>query len=294
MRKSMAVDGRNIMIPLRVTTLGIYYNQKIFEEAGLLPFTSYDDFKLACQTIKSKTKYVPLATAGATQGWIFQLWFCIQNVSGTDEQKLYDCQVGYADLPGVKQTWQMWKELMNSGWIPEGYFGMDYEPARALFFQGRAAMSLDGSWMLKDYRKGAEMSGFKYGIMPLPQINPKTPAKDVFNVDAIMAFKGSKHPKEAIEVLKFISTPDTQKYMAETWLNISLTKGVSYTDPDVKTFASFLEGDKAWYGVTGVWSTTPEIGAAESKNWEGVAAGKVSIEEAIKQVQDAMNQYCKK
>ena len=63
-------------------------------------------------------------------------------------------------------------------------------------------------------------------------------------------------------------------------------------DSSIAIFASFLEGDKAYYGTSGVWATTPEIGSAESENWEGVAADQVSIDEAIQHVQDVMDEYC--
>ncbi|WP_275592552.1 extracellular solute-binding protein [Aquamicrobium sp. NLF2-7] len=62
------------------------------------------------------------------------------------------------------ETFQSWAE---NDYFPNGFNGIGYDEANALFLSGRAAMTITGTWVLQDMARGAS---FDLGVFMLPPI----------------------------------------------------------------------------------------------------------------------------
>jgi multiple sugar transport system substrate-binding protein len=98
-----------------------------------------------------------------------------------------------------------------------------------MFMSGQVAMFFAGRWMVPLYSK---IDSFEWGIAPLPA-GPKgfrTPLVGAFHCIPTHA----KHPREAWELVKFLSGPDGQRISAEKGLIIPVRRSVASSDAYLK------------------------------------------------------------
>lgn len=78
------------------------------------------------------------------------------------------------------------------------------------FVAGKIGMSVGGSWNLA----GANDFPFKVGVAAVPR-GGNDKVRSTLYVDPLMILKGSKHPKEAFEWIKYLVTADVQEKSIE-------------------------------------------------------------------------------
>jgi ABC-type glycerol-3-phosphate transport system substrate-binding protein len=88
------------------------------------------------------------------------------------------------------------------------------------FFTGRVAMKLDGEWNPSWCRKYAP--GLEYGVAPspVPAAHPERARSTWFGGNMICIPKGSKHPKEAWDLLVWMQTDEAQVLFAGKMNNV--------------------------------------------------------------------------
>ncbi|BBI36303.1 ABC transporter substrate-binding protein [Cohnella abietis] len=78
------------------------------------------------------------------------------------------------------------------------------------FLSGKIAMSVVGSWSLA----ASSDFNFKVGVAAVPQ-GPNEKVRSVLYVDPLFILKDSKHPKEALEWIKYLLTTEVQEKSIE-------------------------------------------------------------------------------
>ncbi len=118
----------------------LYYNKKIFEEAGVqVPIKTIDEWKEAIQKFKAKG-IIPLSIF-AKEKWISNALY--KGLAMKEEPKGY----GVINEPGVTQLPEAFQlaakqleELQEAGLFDANATNTNYDQASALFYQGKAAM----------------------------------------------------------------------------------------------------------------------------------------------------------
>jgi raffinose/stachyose/melibiose transport system substrate-binding protein len=173
--KSFAVDSRPNTatpgawwgVPWEMVLMLIHYNVAVFEEMGLQPPTTWNEFLSVCETINERGAdkgIKPICVSGPTDVYCGHWWDrMIQRVVGRAEVERVVYGDGYLrDNAGFLTAAQEIAKLPQNDWFMEGYEGADFTGAQALFFQGKAAMIHMGSWLAAemadvippDYRLG--------------------------------------------------------------------------------------------------------------------------------------------
>jgi raffinose/stachyose/melibiose transport system substrate-binding protein len=160
-------EGAIYGVPMEQDLMGVYYNPALFEENGIAIPTTYAEFQAAADAFKEKG-ITPIAFGNRDR------WPATNTLSlllGLSAGKAVEEEVLFGDTPWANEqfklaaeTFQSWAE---SGYFPNGFNGIGYDEANALFLSGRAAMTITGTWVLQDMARGAS---FDLGVFMLPPV----------------------------------------------------------------------------------------------------------------------------
>jgi raffinose/stachyose/melibiose transport system substrate-binding protein len=160
-------DGATIYcVPMASVIHGFVYNKRIFEELGLAPPKTTDEFFALLDKIKENATYAPLDLGTADQWESATMGF--QNIGpnhwkGEEGRKaLIAGTARFTDKPYV----DTWAELAKwAPYLPENYQQQRYPDSQSMFTLGQAAIYPAGSWDIKTFEAQGE---FEFGAFPPP------------------------------------------------------------------------------------------------------------------------------
>ena len=162
-------NGRVYAVPIDVDAVVMWYNAELFRRHGLSEPETYEEFLALCDELKSKG-IIPVAL-GNRDMWPGTFWFqyLTMRLKGSgivDGFLAGDPDVSF-NTPEVIRAGEIIHELVQRGTFPMGLNGMSETEADMLFFTGRAAMTLDGTWQIGQTASGAP-AGFEMDFFPFP------------------------------------------------------------------------------------------------------------------------------
>lgn len=170
-REGSVTPGAYWGVPFESVLMLIHYNVDLFEQAGVTPPTTWDEFLAVCTTLKA-AGIQPICVSGPTAPYCAQWWDRLtQRIVG--EEAVRAVAFGdalAADNPGFLQAAQELAKFRENEWFMEGFEGADFTTAQALFFQGQAAMIHMGSWLSAEMADViAELPNqFRLGVFDFP------------------------------------------------------------------------------------------------------------------------------
>ncbi len=233
--QTMKRDGEYYGLPTAVRTLALFYNKKLFQEAGLdpnKPPQTLDEYLEAAKKTVKRDAAGNMLSAGAVidmPGQDLHWWreVLLRQMGGkpySDDSKsvAYDSEAGakalnwYADLQRVHKVGQ-------AGFMDEG---------QAAFRAGRAAMTVDGSFRLGAF---GGIKNFEWGVAELPAsadgkrsnfasywVNAITAKPTGAKLEAAKKFMAFTTSPEAMQVwLDMVGELPARKAAAETEKNLS-------------------------------------------------------------------------
>lgn len=201
------------MIPITFDiTNVIWFNQGIFEENGLKPAATWDEFKSAVTTLAAAGE-TPLVI-GNNEFWPLGNWashIASRVVPPADYAAAFEKKKTFTEA-GFGKALDLLAELHALGAFNKDMQGLGADPAMAAFFQEAAAMHPIGSWLVPEAGKLAD-EGFRYAQFDTPLIDPAHPQKDsvIGTFTGFMVHAKSKNPDAAVRFLKFFTSKDSAK-----------------------------------------------------------------------------------
>lgn len=145
-------DGKLYGVPCRGTQpVFIFFNKKVFADAGIEPPKTWDEVKSAVDTFKSKG-IIPFALAGSGgSAWTELMWveYLVDRIGGAEVfEKIASGDASAWKDPAVLQAAQEIKGLVDSGAFGNKFGSVNYGAGgtSTLLATGKAAMTLMGSW----------------------------------------------------------------------------------------------------------------------------------------------------
>ncbi len=181
---------------------GLYYNKKLFREAGLDPENPPADIQTLDEYAEKLTKYDDrgnITVAGFLpenlQWWgaIFGgQWYVEDKITANDPRivEAGEWFASYSKKYDVKKL-----TAFRSGLAEERAMALDP------FISGRFAMQLMGQWKILDIDRFAT-EDFEYGVVPLP-VPPGGKHAIIIPSGYGLIPKGAKHPEEALQYLLY-------------------------------------------------------------------------------------------
>ncbi|GGX47089.1 solute-binding protein [Streptomyces fructofermentans] len=192
------VDRTQYGMPFASSTRLLFYNKKLFADAGLTPPQSWGQLAADAQALKARgVKYPYALPLGPEEAQAETMMWLLSGGDG------YTDTVGSYALDSEHNvdtfTW-LKEELVEKGLTgPVAPAKLDRAKAFAAFARGEVGM-LNGHPTLM---RAAAAKGVKFGMVPVPGINGRSKAT-MGVADWMMAFKKNGHAKEIGEFLDYV------------------------------------------------------------------------------------------
>ncbi len=278
----------------------MFCNNAILDKYNIKVPTTWDEFVTAAAALHKADKNVYLANYTPDQGWFFgMLWQSGAKpfaVNGTN------IKIDFTS-PEVTRVAKLWDDLMKSGNLaPVDTYSNDWNTAIG---NGTIACWQAGAWGTYISGYGPDFKG-KWKVYLMPQWDASKPLNGNYGGSTIAVTKASAHPKEAAEFAK--------------WLNTDAKVTLELTNPDKAGLFPVTQStlsNKDWSDVPyDYWSGQPihQVMAkaaqqvSPSFQWSPftdfvyttyadlltqVKAGTLTLQDAMKQLQDKSVTYAK-
>lgn len=160
-------DGKDqFCLPMASVIHGFIYNKAIFAELNLTVPSTEAEFFSVLDTIKAKSRYVPLSMGTADQWEAATMGF--QNIGpnywkGEAGRKSLLAGDGKLTDAAYVKTWEQLAKWKN--YLGRGFEAQKYSDSQNLFTLERAAIYPAGSWDIQTFNSQAE---FEFGAFPPP------------------------------------------------------------------------------------------------------------------------------
>ena len=207
---SFGFKGRAYAIPKMIDYWVMFYNTKVFTNLGLTIPKTWDNLMSICQKVKG-AGITPINASAI--GWPSFIWF-EELLVRTDTDlyvKLMEGKVAYND-PKVIEVVKTWKDMIDKGYFSDP--GISGEMLDKAFAQGKAAMTLMGSWyasVLK--REGLAIKDF--GIFVVPGLTSKGKSSIIIEARPILIGAKSKQRVQAEKFADFFMGVEAQTAFAK-------------------------------------------------------------------------------
>lgn len=238
-------------IPLGLSIDCFWYNKDIFAACGLGIPKTWDDFVNAINILKGK-KYIPIALANQPK-WPAELQFAAlaDRIGGSEMfTNALNRKGSFADK-GFVEAGEYLQNLVKMEAYNSGANGIPYDAGqgRQMFYSGQAAMIYVNNNFLGNVLTENPDFKKKLGVFLFPSIpDGKGDPSDIGATTAPTWSVSSKtkHPQEAIELVKELSSLETAQAFADESGSMTAVLGVKY-DGFLKTFSDFLANAKNIY-----------------------------------------------
>lgn len=287
--KAVTVGGRVYGVPHEMGVQALIYDAKLFQESGLTAPTTWDELVSTATKLKTPTRWgIILPTnPDVYQNFIWYSWLWMAGGEVVDEGWT---KARINESAGAKAL-QFWGDLVNNGLAsPKG--GAPFDADVAL---GKAAMSVQGHWVVDNYK--ANYPNFKIGVAPLPAVSKGKPSIAAYGGWWSVVNKNTKHPKEAKEFAVWLFGNDPMNavdllYPPGTYLSprksvMNIVKNTDY----YRQFPHPLFIEQIWPNTRPEPAYTPEIVQAVTDALQSVMFGKVSGTEAANVAAKKINDY---
>lgn len=154
------VDGKYYGLPFTSNNLCLYYNQELFEKAGIeAPPTTWEELKEDCAKLKEIGVYGFAASAGQNTDTPFHFMPFVWQAGGKSGEE-FD-----TGSEGAQKALTFYKELLDAGYMPKEIASYNAADISNQFTAGNIAMMIDGPWRLASVTKDA---GFEFNTAILP------------------------------------------------------------------------------------------------------------------------------
>ncbi|MBS4750497.1 extracellular solute-binding protein [Carnobacteriaceae bacterium zg-ZUI78] len=285
LNKIYNVGGKQYAVPKDYDTIGLWYNKKMFDEAGVAyPDESWDWNKLY-EVAKKLTKedgsqYGFLAPLHNQEGFYNFIYQNDGTVITPDKKSGYD-------NPKTIQALEYYMRFVKEKLSPE--ITDDKKRAEALQ-NGQVAMALFGSWNLSSFNDNEYIkNNFDIAVLPKGNTGKRV---TIFNGLGNAISANTKHKEASWKWVEFLSSKEGQDMQASLGVAISAYKGAATTWVDsnknfhIKSFIDMVDDAqiRPYSNSTSKW---------EEKSYELLKPaylGQKTVEEACKDVAKMMNE----
>ncbi len=199
-------EGKIYSVPVNVHRGNVlWYNKKIFDQYGLQPPTTFDEFFQVAEALKAKG-VTPLALGDKLKWEAAHLFETVlAGVLGAEKYRgLWTGQTPWTG-PEVAQAFEIFGRMLD--YVNEDHAAHTWDSATQLVLDGKAAMTIMGDWSHGYFLSKGAKPGVDYGWVPAPN------NKGLFMVvtDTFGLPKKAPHREQAIAWLKVCGSKEGQE-----------------------------------------------------------------------------------
>lgn len=282
-------DEKYYAVPKDVDTIALWYNKAMFDEAGLAYPTADWTWDDVTEAAKKLTK---------EDGSQYGLAVRNDNNQAGYYNLVYDNGGHIINEDKTKSGWDDPKtieamEVLES-WIKDGVMPpietMSENGEDVLFQSGKAAMVLQGSWMLAAYRDN-EYTAENCDVVELPKSATTGRRVSVYNGLGWAASANGKNTENAWKLIEYLGSEKAQKKQAELGVTMSAYKGTSdawakSAEFNLQAYLNMMDDMeiRPYSKTTVTWENE------DNEILKSVYMGEKSMADACKEMADQMNE----
>lgn len=223
---STGAGGKQIFVPTNYYWWGVFYRKSAFQEWGVQPASTWDEFIALCRTLKGKG-VIPLSMGTGSTAWVASGWFDYLNLrinGATFHRELLAGKHPF-DGPEVKKVMDHYRQLLE--FIDPKGRSYSWQDAVTPIANKKAAMYLIGAFITQSMPKDAvdDVDFFR-----VPIIDPSVPIAEEAPTDGYFASAKSKNTQGAKDLLAYLASPAAQ----QQFISLSNSSNLP-TSPQVST-----------------------------------------------------------
>ena len=242
-RKMSTIAGNtSYIIPWGFYERALYYRADWFQEAGLKPPATFEDFVNAAEQLTDKGKgRFGYALRGGAGCWDnIQLWMLGYLGDGNYFDKKGNCNL---NKPGAVKGLEKLADLYRKGYASPDSVTWGFNDIVGAFYSGHAAMLDQDPDTLSAVRD--HMTPNTYAVAPLP-VGPTGKSFFQLGFPGWSMSKSTKHPKESWKLLSFLASPAINEKFAQDTGAIPVAKSSQgndfWKDPIYKAWFTEING----------------------------------------------------
>jgi len=268
-------DGQLVCPPKDFSVLALQYNVAMFEEAGLEPPTTWEELEAAAEALTTDDRAGLVVAPELARLGVFIHQAGGSVLTDDDQSNILDD----ASLDGLRFI----ERLFSEGWATTPA-DLDAGWSGEAFGQGRAAMAMEGNWII-----GAMSNEFpdtEYATVPLPA-GPAGQSSYAFTVCYGVA-ASSPNVEQATALVDYLTARDQLLAFTLDFPVIpsrnSASEGWANANPDAAPYVDSAEFAVGWQFPTGFQPALDDI----NDTLQGLADGSLTADSAAQRIDDAI------
>lgn len=219
-------------LPKDFTPIVMYYNQTLFDQAGLAypqnDWTWNDYLRLSQQLTKDFDGDNAIDQYGTVFTNYFYLWQPWVWMAGGD---IFDgngnSAIGYFDSPATERALQFLIDLRTKHRVaPDDLALKTGTGATGMFYSGRVAMISVGHWALPNLKKYMARGDLKIGVVPLPRPAGGELVTPIYAAGWCVP-QATPHRDAALQLAAFLGSAQAAMRRSQTGIGVSAVKNVA-------------------------------------------------------------------
>ncbi len=212
--KTLTVNGDTVAIPDDQSSTVVYYNKTLFAKVGITTFpTTWSTFFADAQKLHS-AGIAPIALFTQDDAWYAMNVLSALAISDGGTNAYYATHLQTAPL--VKAAKQL-KQLFS--WAEKDALGGNYAVGSADFLTGRAAMVIDGPWLISSIQQAFKNTCGTIGVAAPPALGTPSDPTGTLITDALTVWGAAKtanaaEQAAAVKWMKFYTSQQSAELMA--------------------------------------------------------------------------------
>jgi multiple sugar transport system substrate-binding protein len=294
-RETASPKGRTIGVPAVVDNLGVIYNKKLFDAAGLAyPENdwTWTDFRDAAKklTDPAKNQYGTAYSVSGSEDTTWHLWPLLWQNGG---EILDGTKPAFNSDAGVKALETLRQMAVDDRSM---YLDQTDEKYGPLFNNGKVGMIISGPWSMSE----AKDAKIDFDVAPMPGTNGDNQTISGPDIWTLFDHNDANRAGAARDFIKWFTSAETDAKFSLKVGNLPLRS----TEKDTAEFKAYVEefpgGQKFFDNFANVKKARPTIagyevlsrnvGDAVSKVLQNAAKPKEALDEAAKKSADAVGE----
>lgn len=286
-------DKRQFGFPYSTSVLGVMYNPELLSKAGVsvMP-TSMQSFISVLQKVKA-AGITPLGNGTGYAPGLEQMWGALAPAYYGGNDFFNSIVAGSTTFNDPAFVASLKAETALYKYMPAGASGLDYNTARGLFANGKAAFYIGGNYEISYFR--SLNPNLKVGWFPGPAATQGGKRYVTNWADGAFAINAkTTHKAEALKFLNFLASKTFLTDAANTLGWIPPLAGITSTEPAIAQMQQKIPTmGTPFLTLVGFRYGTPTSSSIMQPGFQKVAAGTQTEAQLAKSIQDGVATWYK-
>jgi raffinose/stachyose/melibiose transport system permease protein len=292
---SWRLGGRTYGVPASYACWTIFYNERMFREHGWAVPLTWDEFFALCDRIKA-AGVAPLSLTGI-YGVYPDAFFrsAYYDLAGARTWRAFnDLEPGARLDPRSIRSAALLQRIMQQ-YTLRGWEGATHTAAQLAFLQGTAAMTVSGSWMIREMA-GKIPDDFELGVMNFPVFpdGVADPTTVQTGSDSFFVFATGDPQRERLTVdfLRFLTSRERAAAFVRDVDSPVAVRGVPLAafSARMRSTAALIMQAKEAFNMPQVMLEPPAVRQALTDNRIDLMAGRITAQQFAERIEAAAGQ----